>query len=243
MSHERLLSMLMLLAVPAGAQVPEKFTNLQVLPKTTSRADLEQIMRGFSFALGVRCDYCHAAKDGKVDSKDFALDDKETKRTARVMLRMVAAINADYIGKLEGKPAIEVACVTCHRGLSRPQTLQAMLAETLEKKDIPSAIALYRDLKKEYYGGAQYDFSETSLNLLTESLLGKAKTKEAAAMMELNLEVNSPLSGWGSNLIAMAHRANGETDKAIQDFKKILAADPQNAWVKQQLTELESGQK
>jgi tetratricopeptide (TPR) repeat protein len=235
--------MLMLLAVPAGAQVPEKFTNLQVLPKTTSRADLEQIMRGFSFALGVRCDYCHAAKDGKVDSKDFALDDKETKRTARVMLRMVAAINADYIGKLEGKPAIEVACVTCHRGLSRPQTLQAMLAETLEKKDIPSAIALYRDLKKEYYGGAQYDFSETSLNLLTESLLGKAKTKEAAAMMELNLEVNSPLSGWGSNLIAMAHRANGETDKAIQDFKKILAADPQNAWVKQQLTELESGQK
>jgi tetratricopeptide (TPR) repeat protein len=200
-------------------------------------------MRGFSFALGVRCDYCHAAKDGKVDSKDFALDDKETKRTARVMLRMVAAINADYIGKLEGKPAIEVACVTCHRGLSRPQTLQAMLAETLEKKDIPSAIALYRDLKKEYYGGAQYDFSETSLNLLTESLLGKAKTKEAAAMMELNLEVNSPLSGWGSNLIAMAHRANGETDKAIQDFKKILAADPQNAWVKQQLTELESGQK
>src|ERR1017187_4409707 len=243
MSHERLLSMLMLLAVPAGAQVPEKFTNLQVLPKTTSRADLEQIMRGFSFALGVRCDYCHAAKDGKVDSKDFALDDKETKRTARVMLRMVAAINADYIGKLEGKPAIQVACVTCHRGLSRPQTLQAMLAETLEKKDIPSDIALYRDLKKEYYGGAQYDFSETSLNLLTESLLGKAKTKEAAAMMELNLEVNSPLSGWGSNLIAMAHRANGETDKAIQDFKKILAADPQNAWVKQQLTELESGQK
>lgn len=71
-----------------------------------------------------------------------------------------------------------------------------------------------------------YDLSETSLNLLTESLLAKGKGKEVAAMMELNLEVNSPLSGWGSNLRAMAHRASGDTSKAIQDYKKILEANP-----------------
>jgi len=247
MSHEKLLPILLLLAAPAAAQVPEKFTNLQVLPKAISRADLMHIMRGFAFALGVRCDYCHTGKsEGSLDGVNFVVDEKETKRTARVMLRMVATINTDYvgkIGKLGGTPPIEVECFTCHRGLNRPRALQSVLAEAVEKKDIASAIALYRELKKKYYGGAQYDFSETSLNLLTESLLAKDKAKEAAAMMELNLEVNNPLSGWGSNLIAMAHRANGDTAKAIQDYKKIVEANPENAWAKQQLVELESGKK
>jgi tetratricopeptide (TPR) repeat protein len=245
MSDKRLFSSLLLLAAPAFAQFPEKFTNLQVLPKTTSKAELNQIMRGFAFALGVRCNYCHAGKtvEGSPESLNFADDERETKRTARIMLRMVTSINTDYIGKLGATPSIEVECFTCHRGLDQPRTLQAVLAEALETKDIPSTIALYRDLRKKYYGGAQYDFSETSLNILTESLFAKSKVKEAVAIMELNSEVNNPLSGWGSNLIAMAHRANGETDKAIQDFKKILAADPENAWVKQQLAELESGKK
>lgn len=244
MSRERLFSIFLLLAAPAGAQMPEKFTNLQVLPKTISKTDLMHTMRGFAFALGVRCDYCHTGKsEGSLNGMNFAADEKETKKTARVMLRMVATINADYIGKLGGRPSIEVECFTCHRGLNRPRTLQSVLAEALEKKDISSAIALYHDLKKQYYGGAQYDFSETSLNLLTESLLAKDRGKDAAAMMELNLEVHNPLSSWGSNLIAMAHRASGDISKAIQDYKKIVEANPDNSWAKQQLAELESGKK
>ena len=30
------------------AQIPEKFTNLQVLPKTTTRAEILPVMRGFA---------------------------------------------------------------------------------------------------------------------------------------------------------------------------------------------------
>jgi hypothetical protein len=41
---------------PAVAQFPEKFTNLQVLPKDTSRPQLESTMWGF-VALNVRCNY------------------------------------------------------------------------------------------------------------------------------------------------------------------------------------------
>src|SRR2546425_3738174 len=68
----------------ASAQVPDKFTNLQYFPKTTDRESLVQTMRGFSFSLGVRCEYCHAAKDGDPPEKrDFASDEKETKKTAR----------------------------------------------------------------------------------------------------------------------------------------------------------------
>jgi hypothetical protein len=66
----------------ATAQFPEKFTNLQILPKDISRADLQSTMRGFAFALNVRCNHCHVEKmEGKMVQLDFPADDKETKKT------------------------------------------------------------------------------------------------------------------------------------------------------------------
>jgi len=47
------------------AQFPEKFTNLKVLPMDISRKELESTMRGFAFALNVRCNHCHVGKTGK----------------------------------------------------------------------------------------------------------------------------------------------------------------------------------
>ena len=226
----------------AHGQVPDKFTNLKYFPKDISRSELIGTMRGFSFSLSVRCEYCHAGKKGgNLKEMDFASDEKETKRTARAMLRMVDAINQQYIGKLEAKtPRRPVQCVTCHHGLSKPVTMNALLAETLEKKDVNAAIAQYRELRKENYGRGRYDFGETPLNQLTESLLKQHKAKEAAAIMELNVEVNSPPSMWTYNLLAMSHAANKETEKAKADFKKILELDPNNKFAKQQLEQLNS---
>src|SRR4029077_6838710 len=80
----------------ANAQVPEKFTNLQYFEKTIQRDDLIQVMRGFSFSLGVRCEYCHASKGGpSLDKMDFASDEKDAKKIARNMLRMVDSINQE----------------------------------------------------------------------------------------------------------------------------------------------------
>jgi hypothetical protein len=60
----------------ARAQFPEKFTNLKVLPKDISRADLQSTMRGFALALNVRCEHCHVEKvGGKKSEMDFAADD------------------------------------------------------------------------------------------------------------------------------------------------------------------------
>ena len=74
-----------------AAQIPERFENLQVLPAGIARDSLVLIMRGFSFALGVRCQYCHSGGDGvSFAGVTFASDDKQAKRTARFMLRMVA---------------------------------------------------------------------------------------------------------------------------------------------------------
>jgi len=223
----------------AGAQLPDKFTNLQYFPKDIEREQLIQTMRGFSFALGARCEYCHAAKDrDPPEKKDFASDEKDTKKAARAMLRMVEAINQDYVAKLATQTKNRVSCTTCHHGLTKPRAINAVLAETLDTKGIPEAIAEYRELRTKYYGGAEYDFGETELNLLGESLMRSGKAKEAAAMMELNGEMNKPLSGWGSSVLAMAHVGNKDFDKAKADFQRILEKDPENKWAKQQLDKL-----
>ena len=221
----------------AGQQADEKPKNLQYFPKDTTRQELIQTMRGFSFALGTRCEHCHVEKTPGSHDFDFAADDKPEKKTARAMLKMVDAINQEYIAKMGRTAPIRVECVTCHRGLAIPKTMNMLLAETIEKKDVEAAVALYRDLRKKALGNGQYDFGETSLNILTESLLHQGKGKEAAAIMELNVEVNTP-SRWSYNLLAMSHVANKETEKAKVDYQKILELNPQDAWARKQLEEL-----
>jgi tetratricopeptide (TPR) repeat protein len=226
-------------AMPAPAQFPEKFTNLKVLPKDISRQELQSTMRGFAFALNVRCEHCHVEKaGGNKFEMDFAADDKEAKKTARVMLEMVAAINRDYISKVTKTPPIQVQCVTCHHGLTQPRTLNSVLAETIDQKGIDSAVAQYHDLRQKYYGSGQYDFGETSLNQLTEALLAQKKNKEALAIMETSFDSNHPDSVWSYHMLAMTHEVNGQTEKAIADYRKVLELHPDDDWAKQQIVSL-----
>lgn len=233
-----LLSLPIFLASAAPAQIPDKFTNLRVLPKDISKAELQSTMRGFAFALGVRCEHCHVEKPGaKKFELDFAADDKEAKKTARIMLQMVSAINQDYIAKVSATP-IHVQCVTCHHGLSEPRTLNSVLAEAIDKKGIDSAVALYHDLRQKYYGSGQYDFGETSLNQLTESLLAKKKFQEAVDIMEMSFDSNHPDSIWSYHVLAMSHQANGQTDKALADYRKVVELHPDDDWAKSQIAAL-----
>jgi len=98
---------LLLSSVPPAAAQPgpaEAPKNLQVLPKDTPRPEVVKVMFRFTTALGVRCDFCHveapAARPPGAPPFDFASDDKENKKKARVMMKMVAAINGDYLTKL-----------------------------------------------------------------------------------------------------------------------------------------------
>lgn len=235
----RSLGIAALLAGVASAQAPEKFTNLQVLPKDIQKEKLMATMRNFTFALGVRCDYCHAeSADHKMN---FAADDKEEKKTARVMLQMAQAINTDYIKKL-GSSAIEVRCVTCHRGIPLPQPINEVMLTTIQKKDVNAAIAQYKDLKTKYYGGAAYDFSETPLNQVAENLIQEHRAKDAASILGMNIAENPKMNqrniSWTYSLMAMAHLANEEKDKAKADLQHVLEANPNNKWAKDELEKL-----
>jgi tetratricopeptide (TPR) repeat protein len=232
------LAGLVLWGAAAQAQLPDKFTNLKVLPKDISKAELQSTMRGFAFALNVRCEHCHVEKPGgKKFEMDFAADDKEAKKTARLMIEMVATINRDYINKVSTTP-IPVQCVTCHHGLTEPRTLNSVLAEAIDKKGIDSAVALYHELRQKYYGSGQYDFGETSLNQLSESLLAQKKNKEAMTIMEMSFDSNHPDSVWSYHMLAMTHQANGEIEKAIADYRKVLELHPDDAWAKDQIASL-----
>jgi|SRR5215471_6310262 len=233
--HNSLFLIVVMASFPAFAQFPDKFTNLQVLPKDIAKHDLEQTMRGFAFALGVRCNHCHVQQPDK--AMNFASDDKQTKKTARIMLQMVANINQNYISQVQGT-GVRVECGTCHRGLTTPRPLQAVLGEKIDKEGIEAGVSLYNELRSRYYGGGQYDFGETPLNQLSEQLLAKNKNREAVTVMELNFKANHPDSVWAYHILAMAHQANGQLKEAITDYKNALVQHPDDTWAKSQVDEL-----
>jgi hypothetical protein len=115
-------------AVATRAQqnpIPEKFTNLQVLPRDILRADLVPVMRGFSLQLDVSCEHCHVGEGRDLSKFDFASDAKPPKAVARKMMLMLRAINGPLLEGV-GTPAApggpKVTCFTCHRGLKTPLT-------------------------------------------------------------------------------------------------------------------------
>ena len=90
------------------------FKNIQVLKGVPAGRLLSIMERGYTRSLGVRCDYCHVVGE-------WEKDDKQTKQTARDMVRMNADINAE-LKKIKTIAADNpvVNCSTCHRGQPKP---------------------------------------------------------------------------------------------------------------------------
>ncbi len=105
-----------LLAQGARWEWPEKSKSLEVLPADTSADRLRAVMRGFTGALGVRCNYCHVGEEGKpLSTFDFASDANPNKDRAREMMRMLGAIDG-HLQKIDpsGTERVGVRCQTCH---------------------------------------------------------------------------------------------------------------------------------
>ena len=227
-----------LIAGPGWAQIPEQFTNLQVLPKGIPRSELVLTMRGFASALGIRCVHCHAGKDTpNLEGVDFASDDKEEKRAARLMMKMVQAINQDHLSQLPHATDTRVECATCHRGLARPRSIQDEVKEAMEKGGAEGAVARYRELRTSHYGDGGYDFRQGPLNALGESLVRAGKGREAAALLAVNAELH-PEAAWTHYLLGEAYRVLGEMDKARASYERSATLEPENPMARQRLREM-----
>jgi tetratricopeptide (TPR) repeat protein len=223
-------------AQPAQPPQPPSMTNLQVYPKDTPRPEIIATMQGFAQALGVQCGYCHV---GQAPQFDFASDTKPTKIAARKMILLAREVNAK-IPEAVGKAAAEatrVRCATCHRGVAIPKLLPDILTETAAKSGTAAAIQQYRDLRKQYYGGQSYDFSETGLVALAQQLNGANKPDEAIAFLQLNAEFY-PNSAPTYGVMAQAYARKDDKDNAIKNLEKAIQLDPTNQNARRLLEQL-----
>jgi hypothetical protein len=104
------------------------FKNLKVLPKNTNKEQMDSIMKSFSVALGVKCNFCHVRLDDEQKNWDFASDKNEHKNIARTMMRMTNDINKKYFNVANSSAVtanLEVTCYTCHNGKVHPARLPA----------------------------------------------------------------------------------------------------------------------
>jgi Tetratricopeptide repeat/Photosynthetic reaction centre cytochrome C subunit len=287
----------------AQMKIPDEFKNLQILPKDIAKPRLVGIMKEFAGGLGVRCDHCHVERQTDQGGEfDFAADDKDEKKTARLMMKMVQDINEKWLSQLapdheheegedeehegaeehesgakhEPSPGDEkgaakpvavpthetgpkddqagqqntasaeadpasgwlVRCVTCHHGLDHPRTIQRVVQSTIARHGVSAAIQKYRDLRKRYYGGFQYDFGEHPLDSVVQDLLKDGKTDDAMALLTLDAELN-PESGMVSFLLGEAYLAQGDKAKAMNSYKKALELAPRLEPARQKLEALQ----
>lgn len=216
---------------PAHSQTAQKPRNLMVLPADLSRDSVVTIMRFVvASGLGVSCSFCHGAPGVPFDSIDYASDERQTKRTAREMMRMVSRINDELLPAIPGRgtPPLTVQCITCHRGAPRPQMLEDTLATTLTALGPDSAVAVYERLKQRYTGRFAYDFGQRSINTLAQRLIEQHRLLEARQMLELNIREHP--EAWDPvYILAQVLETLGEKDLAIAQYRRVLTILPTHA--------------
>jgi tetratricopeptide (TPR) repeat protein len=174
---------------------------------------------------------------------DYAADDKRQKQTARVMLALTNDINAKISAlsttglKKPGADLVRVQCATCHRGVTNPQLLPDLLAQTMTGKGEAAAVALYRDLRQQYLGTEAYDFREPVLLDLGRQSLAAQKPDDALAWLQLNVEFY-PNFADSYVVLAQVHVRKNDPAAAVKDLEKAIVLDPANTSAKRQLAEL-----
>ncbi len=134
------LGLVLASALLAAAQQPDPnkpaeqvYKNIQVLTGVPS-TQIVPTMQFMRDSLGVTCEFCHVDDRTKRDA-----DDRATKKTARMMITMVMALNK---ANFNGRPT--VTCYTCHRSSNEPvgspiiPSLHPVLIEKEEAPNLPS---------------------------------------------------------------------------------------------------------
>jgi hypothetical protein len=226
---------------PIAAQIPEKFTNLKILPADIRRDSLVNIMRGFSLSLNVRCQYCHVGGDGvSFQGVEFAKDDDPDKVKARFMLQMVDSLNRHVIPKIPGigPNPVRIECKTCHRGVNKPYLLTQTLEQVRADSGVSAAVARYRALRENMGMAGAYDFGEWEMNQWAERLAGAGRQADAIAVYQLNLEFH-PKS---MSILTTLGRLFEPSDKAkaIEYYEQALAIQPSAAALRRRVDSLKA---
>jgi tetratricopeptide (TPR) repeat protein len=237
-----ILTIVYLTGLTLRAQAP--MTNLQVWPKDTPREQVLQTMRAFNESLGVECSYCHVA--------DLASDEKREKRVARQMILLRDAINV-MLAAVVDKPAgagptagagqpgapIRVLCRDCHHGLPIPRQLTTLMSDAESNGGVKAGLATYRELRGQFYGGQQYDFTENSLLTMAQRAITAKKPDDAMQYLQANLEY-FPRSARSHVAMSQARAAAGDVRGALESAERAVELDPKNVQAQNQLKQLKA---
>lgn len=236
------LGVLTLPAAPSLAGLWDDPQNLEELPRDISPDELRETMRSFATSTGSRCFTCHVGEvEADLSTYDFTLDDKEPKRKARHMIRMVNDINA-YLASELGKPAadlVRVECATCHRGRPKPEMLDDVIEHAYREGGLRAALAEYRELRDRYYGDYAFDFSPRPMLMLAERLAANQDYDAAVRFLDLNMEFH-PDSTRTLQVKAQVQAAAGDRDGARSSLLEALKIEPENAFSRQLLDRLDA---
>jgi hypothetical protein len=114
-----------------------RYKNLKVLPKNIAKDDLDAVMKHFTVALGVKCNFCHIRNEDNTGF-DFASDNNNHKKIARDMMKMTKKINRKFFDVKDEKNLninLEVTCYTCHSGKAHPPEIPVAPAPQQAPKD------------------------------------------------------------------------------------------------------------
>jgi tetratricopeptide (TPR) repeat protein len=226
---------------PAGGQRaggPPPMTNLQILPKDSSREQVLTTMAAFTAALGVQCNYCHV-QEGRGGRNDMAADEKPTKKAARAMMLLAREINTklpEALGK-SADATTRVGCATCHRGIPIPKQITDIMTEAAAGGGATAGIAKFKELREKFYPGQSYDFGETTMLTMSQRANTAGKPDDALAYLQANVEY-WPKSVRTYSAMAQVKTAKGDKAGAIAAMEKVLEIDPNNAQAKAQLENL-----
>lgn len=195
-------------------------------------------MRGFVNALGVRCSHCHVGEEGQpLSAYDFASDDNPNKVTARRMLALLGTVN-DHLDEIEPTgEEVNMWCHTCHNGKPRPQTLDEAVGERYRAEGPEAAFDYFRELRAQYYGGVQYDFTTGSVAQLASGLLQQGDTVTARHLLEVNLD-DYPTSWEALESMGDIMRITGMTEDAARYYELALEVSPGNQRVTAKLGQI-----
>lgn len=230
-------------SAPGAAAMQEAPKNLQYFPADIPRDSLIEEMRQFSFALGVRCQYCHVGGDGiSFEGVVFESDEDPDKRKARFMLRLVQTLNEGLLPMMADRdePPVRVSCKTCHRGLPRPALLTDVLRATLDEHGADSARAEYRELRETTTLRGMFDFGQWEMNTLADRLATEERHSDAIAMYELNAEYFPESVTIWLELGQLYERVD-DPARAIERYRRVLELAPDNQLAAVRLRELTGG--
>lgn len=117
------------------------------------------------------------------------------------------------------------------------QSIATVLMNSIQEKDVASAIKEYRALKAGATP-AEYDFAEGELNRLGYQLMQMKKVADAVEIFKLNVEM-FPQAANAHDSLGEAYMTNGNKELAIASYKKSLELDPKNVSATVALNKLE----